>query len=959
MFNKVFDFSGKALLMTFLYLSCFHLRPIAQLNWTNTIDSVSVLSSPRSVDLNNDGIKDVVIGSGTDSTYSNHGVVAINGANGHVLWTTPTRDEIFSSAQFLDVNNDAIKDVIIGGRDAQLLAINGVDGSLIWEFYPHFLTHPPADSGYYNFYSSQLIPDMTGDNLEEILVTNGGDHQATQFDPRPPGHLMIIDGSTGSKLAQAVSPDSAEIYCSPVVYDRLGGATSMVAFGTGGENHGGGFYITTITDIMNNTLANNAILLQSDSTKGFIAPASLADLTNDGISDIIVQSFGGSISAFDGFNFVRLWDNHFPNKESSAAPTIGNFTGGDLIPDVFTVMYRGSTPTYFDYYQMMIDGATGHVTWIDSLGDMHFSSSSAFDANGDGRDEVLCSVNEISGSFKHQLKLIDFQNTSVNNISSLESGVNLGCTPLIDDLNNDGVLEIVYVYKLDSLNPSAWNGFRMTSIQSSYAVPHRGLAFSSYMGTNYDGHYSNQLVSCSNNTILNSHIIEQPSCNGFADGKIILSSFAPSTNTILWSDGSILDSLTSIQAGNYVVYITDTNNCVELHNFQLIDPYGIAFGNISHNICPGDSIGTATISSTGCVCQFSTCTYNWSNGSLIKHATQLPQGIHTVDIHHPDGCIVTDSIYINDGIPVIDSSFVTSPSCSYLDDASITLIPSFPSSTGCSWSNGTSQLINDQLTPGQYAVEVYNMNCTDSLLFTIQNVDPVTFSPAVNNVLCHGEANGEIRIDSFSGNIPYNTVLNGVIYADSVLTQLSPGFYQIYTIDSNNCYSDTVILQISEPDPLTLTFDVTPATDSGYLDGIAIAVVQGGTTPYHYVWDHLPFLNDSMVIYLTNGYYPVTITDDNGCQIVDSAFVGLLSNMETESSNFIDIYPNPSKGDIQINSSHNLPISYTVYDSRGLIVNKSKVLSLSNEINLDLPNGTYFINFTHRNGSVFKKIIIN
>ena len=110
----------------------------------------------------------VVIGSGTDSTYSNHGVVAINGANGQVLWTTPTRDEIFSSAQFLDVNNDSVKDVIIGGRDAQLLAINGVDGSLLWEFYPHFSTHPPADSGYYNFYSSQLIPDMTGDAIPNV-----------------------------------------------------------------------------------------------------------------------------------------------------------------------------------------------------------------------------------------------------------------------------------------------------------------------------------------------------------------------------------------------------------------------------------------------------------------------------------------------------------------------------------------------------------------------------------------------------------------------------------------------------------------------------------------------------------------------------------------------------------------------------------------------------------------------
>ena len=478
------------------------------------------------------------------------------------------------------------------------------------------------------------------------------------------------------------------------------------------------------------------------------------------------------------------------------------------------------------------------------------------------------------------------------------------------------------------------------------------------MGTNYDGHYTNELVSCSN-SILNSQVVQQPSCNGFNDGKIILSSFSSSTNTIMWSDGSILDSLTNIQAGNYVVYLTDTNNCVELHNFQLIDPYSVAFGNITHNICPGDSIGTATISSTGCVCQFSTCTYNWSNGSLIKHATQLPAGMHTVDIHHPDGCIVTDSVYINDGIPVIDSSFVTSPSCSYSNDASITLIPSFPSATGCSWSNGTSLLLNDQLSPGQYAVEVFNMNCTDSLFFTVQNVDPVTFSPVVSNVLCHGEANGEIHIDSFSGNIPYNTVLNGVIYADSVLTQLSPGYYQVYTIDNNNCYSDTVILQIAEPDPLTLTFDVTPVTDSGYLDGIAIAVVQGGATPYNYVWDHLPFLNDSMVIYLTNGYYPITVTDNNGCQIVDSAFVGLLSNIDSESSNFIEIYPNPSKGSIQIKKANKFPLSYSVYDIRGLLINESKALPSSNQIDLDLPSGTYFISFTNSNGSVFKKIVIN
>ena len=66
------------------------------------------MSSPRATDLNNDGIKDIVIGSGTDSTFSNYGIVAFEGSNGQILWAMPTNDEIFTSAQFIDLNNDLI-----------------------------------------------------------------------------------------------------------------------------------------------------------------------------------------------------------------------------------------------------------------------------------------------------------------------------------------------------------------------------------------------------------------------------------------------------------------------------------------------------------------------------------------------------------------------------------------------------------------------------------------------------------------------------------------------------------------------------------------------------------------------------------------------------------------------------------------------------------------------------------
>ena len=46
----------------------------------------------------------------------------------------------------------------------------------------------------------------------------------------------------------------------------------------------------------------------------------------------------------------------------------------------------------------------------------------------------------------------------------------------------------------------------------------------------------------------------------------------------LWSDGTIGDTLKNVSQGLYTLFITDTNNCVEYHQFQLNDPYVISFG---------------------------------------------------------------------------------------------------------------------------------------------------------------------------------------------------------------------------------------------------------------------------------------------------------------------------------------------------------------------------------------------
>ena len=142
---------------------------IGQSSWTKDLPGIGTFSSARVADLNGDGVDDIVLGAGKEELQkSDSGVIALDGKTGSLLWHVSSRDQMFGSAVFQDINKDGHPDVFISGRSSELIAIDGFTGKPIWRFDPHSKKNNKKE--WFNFYNPQWIPDQDKDGLMDLLV---------------------------------------------------------------------------------------------------------------------------------------------------------------------------------------------------------------------------------------------------------------------------------------------------------------------------------------------------------------------------------------------------------------------------------------------------------------------------------------------------------------------------------------------------------------------------------------------------------------------------------------------------------------------------------------------------------------------------------------------------------------------------------------------------------------------
>jgi outer membrane protein assembly factor BamB len=447
--------SGWFLLLSLLIVSCT--RKKTELAWEVNFPVIGSLSSPRSADLNGDGVLDLVIGAGRNEyQYSKQGVLALDGATGALLWEQEADDQVYGSPTFCDINGDGTPDVFIGGRSPYLRALDGKNGRVIWAYnHEQYANHPVLKYARFSFQNSVLVPDQNGDGVDDLFIVNGGNPKAPPYDEsdRYPGVLMVFDARTGSILAADTVPDGKESYMAPLCFRQPGASDHTIVFGTGGETIDGRLYVTTLSDLMKNNVSS-ATAVVAETGHGFIAPPVAVDITGDGFLDIIAISHASTVTAIEGKTLQPVWQRKIEGTECSNSFAVGHFAGGDDTPDLFTFVSKGEWPNNTGTIEVMLNGKNGEIAFTRELGCTGFSSPVVYDLNGDGFDEAIISINEFDCSLgfveamipkiENRLLAVDFRRGSIMPIDEAQGFKNIFTTPWIGDIDDDGYLDIVH-----------------------------------------------------------------------------------------------------------------------------------------------------------------------------------------------------------------------------------------------------------------------------------------------------------------------------------------------------------------------------------------------------------------------------------------------------------------------------------------------------------------------------------
>lgn len=365
--------------------------------------------------------------------------------------------------------------------------------------------------------------------------------------------------------------------------------------------------------------------------------------------------------------------------------------------------------------------------------------------------------------------------------------------------------------------------------------------------------------------------ITNVSCNGGNDGEISLTvTGGVGPYTYLWSNGATTATASQLTVGIYSVTVTDANNCTITGNYNVSEPAVLQLtANVLDVSCNGGTDGNIDLTVTGGTAPY---TYSWSPGSATtQDLTNVSANQYTVVVTDANNCTVSAVYDVIEPTAIQVTANVTDVTCNGLSNGSIDVtvtggVPGY----SYNWSNGLNTQDISNVSAGNYSLTVTDANgCTVAVSYTVAEPQILVANANVTNVSCFVGNDGEIDL-TVSGGTPNYSYLwsNGATTED--LSALTAGIYGVTITDNNGCtFSST--FTVTQPNLLAVISVVSDVLCNGGTDGAIDITVSGGTLQYSYAWSNGATTED--LNNLSAGQYTVTITDANGCTLVENATV--------------------------------------------------------------------------------------
>ncbi len=430
--------------------------------------------------------------------------------------------------------------------------------------------------------------------------------------------------------------------------------------------------------------------------------------------------------------------------------------------------------------------------------------------------------------------------------------------------------------------------------------------------------------------------VRNESLPGLNDGKInLFVSGGTYPYRFNWSTGENTQDIDNLSGGSYTVTVSDSRGCINILTALVqtgCQPAGTpcddgninTFGDVEdgqcgcagapcvastivesaiENVsCNGEADGLIRIRVTGGQGPYE---YSWSNDGTDPEINNLTAGQYNVTVHDRNGCPTTATFSIREPSQLSVEAEITQLSSVGSADGSIELTVSggIPPYTTI-WHDGAETSDRSNLSPGTFEVKVTDStNCVFAGSYVIldncdsrgnpcDDLNSATFGDTIgsdcdcsgipcnlpgfqiitDDVSCAGASNGRALIQTVEQGAFHYYWSNGVDGTD-VIESLPGGEYSVTVLDTTGCTTD-LNFEISEPEMIRINTSITHETQEGNNDGSIQLNVDGGLTPYRFRWSNSDTVKN--LFNLGTGVYSVTVTDQNGCEVVrqDTIYAG-------------------------------------------------------------------------------------